>query len=152
MKLRFRTGVVATSAFVAAALILSGCSSSDSGTTDTGQNNGSNGDAAQLVEDSAQALSEVTGLHMKITTEGTVPNLAVKTLEGDISNDPQTAATGDATLIVGQKTSTPSSSTSTAISTPTSATRAAHSPISVTVPRFTTCRPFSTPTRVWRTC
>ncbi|BBY54314.1 LppX_LprAFG lipoprotein [Mycobacterium koreense] len=103
MKLRFRTGVVATSAFVAAALTLSGCSSSDSGTTDTGQNNGSNGDAAQLVEDSAQALSEVTGLHMKITTEGTVPNLAVKTLEGDISNDPQTAATGDATLIVGQK-------------------------------------------------
>ncbi|HLR99486.1 LppX_LprAFG lipoprotein [Mycolicibacillus parakoreensis] len=103
MKLRFRTGVVATSAVVAAALALSGCSSSDSGPSDTGPSNATDGDASQLVEDSADALSEVTGLHLELTTEGTVPNLAVRSLQGDISNDPQTAATGDATLIVGQK-------------------------------------------------
>ncbi|OBJ67681.1 hypothetical protein A5643_16560 [Mycobacterium sp. 1274756.6] len=103
MKLRLRTGVAATSVFIAAALALSGCTSSDSGTKEKESGTETSSDAAQLIEDAAEAMSGVTGLHLKLTTEGKVPNLAVKQLEGDVSSDPQTTATGNATLIVGQK-------------------------------------------------
>lgn len=104
MKLRFRTGVAVTSALVAAALVLPGCSTSDSGTKDAKDTApGTSADAEQLVTDAAEAISVVTGLHLDLTTEGKVPNLAVIKLDGDISSQPQTVATGDATLIVGQK-------------------------------------------------
>ena len=104
MKLRFRTGVAATSALVAAAFVFSGCSSSDSGTKATKESGPTaSAEASQLVSDAAEAMADVTGLHLNLTTEGKVPNLAVTRLDGGVSSDPQTVATGTATLIVGQK-------------------------------------------------
>ncbi len=42
-------------------------------------------------------------MHVDVAVQGTVPNFALTKLDGDVSNTPQTAATGTATLIVGKK-------------------------------------------------
>lgn len=108
MKLRSRTGLAATSVMVAAALILSGCHTSTTETTSstaaTSGEQGGNEDAAKLIHDAAEAMGKVTGLHLVLETQGKVPNFSVTKLEGDVSNQPQPAATGTATLTVGQQT------------------------------------------------
>lgn len=103
MKLWSRAGVAATAAVVAAALLLTGCSSSQQGTkggSGTTTPSG-NADAANIVKQAADVMSKVTGVHLDVTVQGQVPNLALSKLDGDVSNTPQTAATGTATLFVG---------------------------------------------------
>ena len=103
MKLWSRAGVAAASAVVAAALVITGCSSSDHGATKGGSTTPANVDAANAVKQAADAMRKVTGMHVSLTVQGAVTNLAVTKLDGDVSSTPQTVATGTATLTVGKK-------------------------------------------------
>jgi lipoprotein LprA len=102
MKLRSSAGVVAVLAVVAAALVLTGC-----GTSKQGQGGSTSPtasvDAANTLKQAADAMRKVTGMHLNVTVQGNVPNFALTKLDGDVSNTPQTVATGTATLIVGKK-------------------------------------------------
>lgn len=105
MKLRFRAGVAAVSAVVAAALVLTGCSSSDGGGSAESPSGGSapSVDAANTVKQAAEAMRKVTGMHVEVAVDGNVPNLAITSLAGDVSNTPQPAATGTAKVTIGSK-------------------------------------------------
>ncbi|MCV7399379.1 LppX_LprAFG lipoprotein [Mycobacterium fragae] len=102
MKLRSRAGVVAMYAVVLSALVLTGCAS-DHGKSTGGSQSPPNVDAAKVVQQAADAMRKVTGMHVSVRVQGQVPNLAVTKLDGDISNKPQTVAKGTATLSVGKK-------------------------------------------------
>ncbi|GAQ37891.1 lipoprotein LprA [Mycobacterium pseudoshottsii JCM 15466] len=88
-------------------LAIGGCSSNGgsggpgtaTGTTVTT----SSAEAATILKQAAEAMRKVTGMHVNLTVDGDVPNLRVTKLEGDISNSPQTVATGSATMLVGNK-------------------------------------------------
>ena len=103
MKLPLRTGVAAAAAVLAVVLAIGGCSSNSgtgagkSGTSATT----SNGDAATLLKSATDAMRKVTGMHLSLAVSGNVPNLRVTRLDGDVSNTPQTVATGNATLLLG---------------------------------------------------
>ena len=103
MKLPLRTGVAAAAAVLAVVLAIGGCSSNSgtgagkSGTSATT----SNGDAATLLKSATDAMRKVTGMHLSLAVSGNVPNLRVTKLDGDVSNTPQTVATGNATLLLG---------------------------------------------------
>jgi lipoprotein LprA len=105
MKLAHRTVVAATAAVLAVVFAISGCSSSNQGTTGSGSSSPSapNVDAAAVVKQAADAMRQVTGMHLDVAVQGNVPNLALTKLDGDVSNTPQTVATGTATLTVGTK-------------------------------------------------
>ncbi len=47
-------------------------------------------------------MKKVTGMHVSLAVSGDVPNLKVTKLDGDVTNTPQTAATGSATLLLGK--------------------------------------------------
>ncbi|CAM4226482.1 Putative lipoprotein LprA precursor [Mycobacterium basiliense] len=106
MKLPPRTVVAATVAAFAVVLAVGACSSNGgsgannkaSGTTATAPN----AEAATILKQAADAMRKVTGMHVNLEVEGNVPNLRVTKLEGDISNTPQTVATGSATMLVGK--------------------------------------------------
>lgn len=100
MKLWCRAGVAAAAAVLATTLALTGCSSDNSGKG--GSTTPANVDAAATVKQAADAMSKVTGMHLSLTVKGSVPNLAVTKLDGDVSSTPQTAANGTATLTVGK--------------------------------------------------
>ncbi|EUA87095.1 LppX_LprAFG lipoprotein [Mycobacterium ulcerans] len=99
--------VVATAVTLAVVLAIGGCSSNGgsggpgtaTGTTVTT----SSAEAATILKQAAEAMRKVTGMHVNLTVDGDVPNLRVTKLEGDISNSPQTVATGSATMLVGNK-------------------------------------------------
>ncbi|GJP00342.1 lipoprotein LprA [Mycobacterium marinum] len=99
--------VVATAVTLAVVLAIGGCSSNGGsggpgtaiGTTVTT----SSAEAATILKQAAEAMRKVTGMHVNLTVDGDVPNLRVTKLEGDISNSPQTVATGSATILVGNK-------------------------------------------------
>ncbi|KZS64019.1 hypothetical protein A4G26_28000 [Mycobacterium kansasii] len=101
MKRWSRAAVAAVSAVAATALVLTGCSSSNKG-AGGGSSSPANGDAASTVKQAADVMAKVTGMHVSLTVQGSVPNLAVTKLDGDVSNTPQTVATGTATLVVGK--------------------------------------------------
>ncbi|MGJ6127297.1 LppX_LprAFG lipoprotein [Mycolicibacterium sp. Y3] len=90
--MKFRLGIVATTAAAAAAATLVGCSSS-------GQTTGP--DAATLVQDSANTMRDVNSAHVVLTAEGRVPNLKVTKLEADVASKPTAVGTGEATLQMG---------------------------------------------------
>ncbi|BBX95610.1 LppX_LprAFG lipoprotein [Mycobacterium lacus] len=103
MKLSLRTAVAATAATLAVTLAIGGCSSNSgpgAGKSGTGVV-APNGDAATLLKQAAEAMRKVTGMHVSLAVKGNVPNLRVTKLDGDVSNTPQTVATGNATLLVG---------------------------------------------------
>jgi len=93
MRLRFGA-VLAVTAAVAIALV--GCSSS----SDTS----SGADAATLVQQSSDAMKNLTAAHFVVTAEGKVPNLKVTKMEADVASKPAVAATGRATIQMGQQT------------------------------------------------
>jgi lipoprotein LprA len=103
MKLPLRTVVAAAAAALAVVLAIGGCSSnSGSGAKSSGASSTtSQGDAATLLKQAADAMRKVTGMHVTLAVKGNVPNLRVTKLDGDISNTPATVATGSATLLVG---------------------------------------------------
>ncbi len=103
MKLSPRAVTAAAAAALAVVFAIGGCSNNSStgkspGTTATT----SSGEAATLLKQAADAMSKVTGMHVSVAVQGDVPNLRVTKLDGDISNTPQTVATGTATLLVGK--------------------------------------------------
>ncbi|OBA58219.1 hypothetical protein A5647_21735 [Mycobacterium sp. 1100029.7] len=103
MKLAPRTLTAAAAAVLTLVLAVGGCS----GNSNTGKSPGttattSSGEAATLLKQAADALAKVTGMHVSVSVQGDVPNLRVTKLDGDISNTPQTVATGTATLLVGK--------------------------------------------------
>lgn len=95
-----RVGVATASAVVITALVLTGCGSSKNNTSGSGSSSPS-GDAA-TVKQAADAMRKVTGMHVALTVQGSVPNLEVTKLDGDVASSPQTAANGTATLTVGK--------------------------------------------------
>jgi lipoprotein LprA len=105
MKLPHRTVIAAVAAALALVFAIGGCSSSKTGPSTSGSSSSSapNVDAATVVKQAADAMRQVTGMHLTVTVQGNVPNLSVTTLNGDVSSTPQMAATGTATLTVGQK-------------------------------------------------
>lgn len=103
MKLSPRTVTAAAAAALALVLAIGGCSNDSStgkppGTTSST----SSSEAATLLKQVADAMTKVTGMHVSVAVQGDVPNLRVTKLDGDISNTPQTVATGTATLLVGK--------------------------------------------------
>ena len=102
MKLSPRTVTAAAAAAFALVLTIGGCSNNSS----TGKSPGptattsSSSEAATLLKQAADAMTKVTGMHVSVAVQGDVPNLRVTKLDGDISNTPQTVATGTATLVV----------------------------------------------------
>lgn len=103
MKLLPRTITAAAAAAIALVLAVGGCSNNSS----TGKSPGttastSTSEAATLLKQAADAMTKVTGMHVGVAVQGDVPNLRVTKLDGDISNTPQTVATGTATLLVGK--------------------------------------------------
>ncbi|WP_155772216.1 LppX_LprAFG lipoprotein [Mycobacterium asiaticum] len=101
LKLWRRAGVVTAAMVVSMAFLVSGCGSKPNA-SNGGSSSGANVDAASTVKQAADAMRKVTGMHVSLTVQGAVPNLAVTKLDGDVSSTPQTAATGTATLIVGK--------------------------------------------------
>lgn len=96
--------VAAATAILAVVLAIGGCSTEgDAGKASDTAATASNGDAAMLLKQATDAMRKVTGMHVRLAVTGDVPNLRVTKLEGDISNTPQTVATGSATLLVGNK-------------------------------------------------
>ncbi len=55
-----------------------------------------------MLKQATDAMAKVARIHVTVTVQGDVPNLRVTKLEGDISNTPQTMATGNASRIVGK--------------------------------------------------
>ncbi|ORA15755.1 hypothetical protein BST12_21600 [Mycobacterium angelicum] len=78
-----------------------GSNAKSSSTAPNGTGNGTSGEAATLLKQAADVMRKVTGMHLTLSVQGDVPNLRVTKLEGDISNTPQTVATGSATMLVG---------------------------------------------------
>ncbi|WP_205874153.1 LppX_LprAFG lipoprotein [Mycobacterium camsae] len=101
LKLWSRAGAGAAAAVVVTALVLTGCGSPKNSTSGSGSN-APNVDAASTVKQAAEAMRKVTGMHVSLTVTGSVPNLEVTKLDGDVSNTPQTVANGTATLTVGK--------------------------------------------------
>ncbi|CAM3352103.1 hypothetical protein BST27_28465 [Mycobacterium intermedium] len=100
MKLQPRTlfAVVA----LAVGLVVAGCG----GNGETGANaptSSSSAEATSVLNQATEAMRKVTGMHLDLAVQGNVPNFRVTKVEGDISNTPQTVATGVATVVLGDK-------------------------------------------------
>lgn len=75
----------------ATAALLAGCSSSK-------QSGGPLPDAPTLVKESSATTKDLKSAHLQLSVAGTVKNLPVKTLSGDLTNQPSTAAKGTAII------------------------------------------------------
>jgi lipoprotein LprG len=94
MQTRRRLSAVLASLGLACALI-AGCSSG------TKQSGAPLPDATNLVKQSAQTTKAVTSAHLVLSVTGKIPGLPIKTLTGDLTTQPTTAAQGNATLTMG---------------------------------------------------
>jgi lipoprotein LprA len=106
MSMNLAPRTVLAAAFVVI-FAIGGCGSHNSGSGASGNSSGasapaSGGDAATVLKAAADAQRKVTSLHVSLAVQGDVPNLRVTKLDGDISNTPQTVATGTATLLLGK--------------------------------------------------
>lgn len=82
--------LIALATATTAAALLAGCSGKDAG--------GPLPDAATLVKESATTTADLKSAHLALSVAGQIKNLPVKTLEGDLTNQPTTAAKGSATI------------------------------------------------------
>lgn len=94
MPTRRRLSAVLASLTLATALI-AGCSS---GSKPSGA---PLPDATTLVKQSADATKNVKSAHITLSVQGKIPGLPIKTLNGDLTTAPATAASGDATITLG---------------------------------------------------
>jgi lipoprotein LprG len=94
MQTRRRLFVVLAAVSLAAALI-AGCSS---GST---QSSAPLPDATTLVKQSADATKNLKSAHLVLSVIGKIPGLPIKTLNGDLTTAPATAASGDVQLTMG---------------------------------------------------
>ena len=79
-------------ALFAATVLIAGCSSSSDKSSE------SLPDAATLLKDSNTATRALKSVHLELTVEGEIPDFPIKTLTGDLTNDPTVAAQGNAKL------------------------------------------------------
>lgn len=93
MQTRRRISAVLASLSLATALI-AGCSG-------TKQSGAPLPDATTLVKESAQTTKGVTSAHLVLSVTGKISGLPIKTLTGDLTTTPATAAQGNATLTMG---------------------------------------------------
>ncbi len=84
---------VLASLSIAAALISSCSSSKPSGAPLP--------DAATLIKESIQSTKNVTSVHLALSVNGKIKGLPVKSLTGDLTTTPQTAAQGNASIVFG---------------------------------------------------
>lgn len=83
--------LIAMAAATTAAALFAGCSSDkDSGAPLP--------EASTLVKESATTTAGLKSAHLALSVTGQIKNLPVKTLEGDLTNEPTTAAKGSATI------------------------------------------------------
>ena len=94
MQTRHRLLAVLASLTLATALI-AGCSSGPK------QSGAPLPDATTLVKQSADVTKNVKSGHLVLTVNGKIPGLPIKVLTGDLTTEPATAASGNATLTVG---------------------------------------------------
>lgn len=84
--------VAILAALLAVLALIAGCSkSSDSGKDLP--------DAATLLSQSTETTKNQTSVHLKLTVQGEIPGLALESLEGDLTNVPAVAASGQANLL-----------------------------------------------------
>ncbi len=94
MQTRRRLSAVLASLTLATALV-AGCSS---GSKESGA---PLPDATTLVKQSADTTKNVKSAHLVLSVQGKIPGLSVKTVTGDVTNAPATAAKGNATITLG---------------------------------------------------
>nr|WP_231127140.1 LppX_LprAFG lipoprotein [Mycobacterium colombiense] len=94
MQTRRRISAVIASLTLATALI-AGCSSGSK------QSGAPLPDGTTLVKQSADATKKVQSAHIALSIQGKIPGLPIKTLTGDLTNAPATAASGNATITLG---------------------------------------------------
>jgi len=92
MQTRRRLSAVLAAVSIAAALV-AGCSSSK-------QTSKPLPDAATLLKQSSQTTKGVKSVHLVLSVTGKVKGLPVKTLTGDLTTAPNTAAKGDAKIML----------------------------------------------------
>ena len=78
-----------------ATALMSGCSSSSK------PSGGALPDAATLVKESAQTTKNVKSVHLVLSVNGKIKHLPIKTLTGDLTTTPATAAQGNANITFG---------------------------------------------------
>jgi lipoprotein LprG len=78
-----------------AAALISGCSSSSK------QSGTPLPDAANLVKESAQSTKNVKSVHLVLSVNGKIKHLPIKSLTGDLTTTPATAAQGSADITFG---------------------------------------------------
>ncbi len=94
MQTRRRLFVVLAAMSITAALI-AGCSSGSK------QSGAPLPDATTLVKQSTDVTKNLKSAHLVLTVSGKIPGLPIKTLTGDLTTAPATAASGDVQLTMG---------------------------------------------------
>jgi lipoprotein LprG len=94
MQTRRRLSAVLAALSIATGLI-AGCSSGSK------QSGAPLPDATTLVKQSADVTKNLKSAHLVLSVIGKVPGLPIKTLTGDLTNSPATAASGDVQLTLG---------------------------------------------------
>ncbi|MGH3634955.1 LppX_LprAFG lipoprotein [Mycobacterium sp.] len=89
-----RLFTVLAAASLATALV-AGCSSSSK------QSSNPLPDAANLVKQSSQATKNVKSVHLVLSVNGKIKGMPIKTLTGDLTTSPGTAAKGNAKITIG---------------------------------------------------
>jgi lipoprotein LprG len=97
MQTRRRLFAVLAAVSIAAALI-AGCTGCSKGSTQSGA---PLPDATTLVKQSTDVTKNLKSAHLVLSVIGKVPGLPIKTLTGDLTNSPATAASGNVQLTLG---------------------------------------------------
>jgi lipoprotein LprG len=95
MLTRRRLPAVLLATVALAAGLIAGCSSSDSKSASELP------DAATLLNQASATTKDLTSVHLELSVTGKIEKLPVKTLTGDLTTDPDTAAKGKAKITFG---------------------------------------------------
>lgn len=83
---------------LAAAMFVAGCSSSSE------DSDRPLPDAAALLQDATQTTRDLQSVHLNLTVQGTIEQLPIESLQGDLTNTPAVAASGKADIVfLGQR-------------------------------------------------
>jgi lipoprotein LprG len=100
MQTRPRIAVLVSlvSAFLTAAALVAGCSSSDN------KSSAPVPDAATLIKDSTETTKGLQSVHLQLTVNGQIKDLPITSMAGDLTNTPAVAASGKVDIVfLGQK-------------------------------------------------
>lgn len=93
MQMRRRLPVAVLAAIALIGGLVTGCSSS--------KHSSELPDATTLLQESATATKDLKSVHLALSVNGKIEKLPVKTLNGDLTTEPETAAKGDAKITFG---------------------------------------------------